>query len=190
VTHDVVVVLCALGVVGIVVAAALVIAWLLSVAGVEGPLRFVRELVWGYELWLVFAVALLGTAGSLFLSEVAHFPPCELCWYQRISLYPLTILSLMAALRNDYRIGWYMLPFPVVGIGLAVYQVLLENGVLKEPQACLVSAPGGCATKWVEEFGFMTIPVLGLTGFVLATAFVLLAATGQADPATEELSER
>src|SRR4051812_27765690 len=124
VTHDVVVLLCVLGVVGQVVAVALAVCWLLSAAGVEGPLRLVRELAWGYELWLVFAVAFLGTAGSLFLSEVAHYPPCELCWYQRICLYPLTVLSLMAALRNDYRIARYMLPFPVVGFFIAGYQVL------------------------------------------------------------------
>lgn len=186
-THDVVVALAVLGVVGQAVAAALVVVWALALFGVEAPLRFVRELLWGYELWLVFAVAALGTAGSLYLSEVAGYVPCELCWYQRICLYPLTLLALLAALANDYRMSRYLLPFPIVGAGIAVYQILLENGVVHQTQACLASAPGGCATKWIDELGYVTIPVLSLTGFALATAFLLLAAYEPGEPVEQEV---
>ena len=181
-THDVIVALAVLGVVGQAAAVTLVLVGLLALVGVDGTLRFVRELIWGYELWLVFAVAALGTAGSLFLSEVAGYIPCELCWYQRICLYPLTLLSLLAALANDYRMSRYLLPFPIVGAALAIYQILLENGVVQQTPACLASAPGGCATKWIEKFGYVTIPVLGLTGFVLATAFLLFAAAEPGEP--------
>ena len=180
-THDVVVVLAVLGVIGQALAAALLVVGLLALAGVRSPLRLVRELLWGYELWLVFVVAAAGTAGSLFLSEVAGFIPCELCWYQRICLYPLSILALLAALASDYRMSRYLLPLPIVGAGLAIYQLLIENGVVGQTQACLVSAPGGCATKWIDEFGYVTIPTLALTSFVLATAFLLLAAAEQPD---------
>ena len=173
--HDVVVVLAVLGVAGQVLAAALAVAGVLTLVGVAGPLRFVRELCWGYELWLVFAVAAVGTAGSLYLAEVAGYIPCELCWYQRICLYPLSILALLPALAGDYRVSRYLLPLPIVGAGVAAYQLLIENGLVAQTQACLVSAPGGCATKWIDEFGYVTIPTLALTAFALATAFLLLA---------------
>jgi hypothetical protein len=39
----------------------------------------------------------------------------------------------------------------------------------------MLSAPGGCATKWINEFGFVTIPTLALSGFALAAVFLLLA---------------
>ena len=81
-----------------------------------------------------------------------------------------------AALADDARAARYLLPLPVVGAGIAVYHLLVENGVVKQTQACLISAPGGCATKWINEFGFMTIPTLALTGFALAFAFLVLAA--------------
>jgi disulfide bond formation protein DsbB len=110
---------------------------------VRRPLGLVRGAIWGYELWLALLVAAIATGGSLFFSEIAHFVPCELCWFQRICMYPLSITLLLMALANDHRAARYLLPLPVVGAGISVYHLLVENGVVKESQACLVSAPGG-----------------------------------------------
>jgi disulfide bond formation protein DsbB len=184
-THDVVVALSVVGVIGQVLVALLLLvgaAWLL---GLRRPLAIVRSVIWGYELWLVFLVAAVATGGSLFFSEVAHFVPCELCWFQRICMYPLSIITLLAALADDHRIARYLLPLPIVGAGLAVYHLLVENRVVEQTQACLVSAPGGCATKWINEFGYMTIPTLALSGFALCLAFLLFAASGDAAATVE-----
>ena len=89
-------------------------------------------------------------------------------------MYPLSILTLFGALTDDHRIARYLLPFPVIGAGVSTYHLLVENGVVEQQQACLVTA-GGCATKWINEFGYMTIPTLALTGFALAFAFLVLA---------------
>ena len=174
-THDAILVFAVLGVAGQVVLAVLVFVGIIALFGVRGPLDAVRRALWGYELWLAFLVAALATGGSLFYSEIAGFVPCELCWYQRICMYPLTILTLLPALASDYRIARYLLPLPVVGACIAVYQILIEQGVVKQTQACLISAPGGCATKWTDTFGYLTIPVLTLTAFVLAFAFLVFA---------------
>jgi len=178
VTHDAIVVFAALGAAGQVLAAVLLAAGALHLVGVRGPLRLVRSLCWGYELWLVFLVTALATGGSLFFSEVAHFTPCELCWYERICIYPLSIVTLLAALAEDHRVARYLLPLPLVGAGLAIYHVLVENGAVSQSSACLLSAPGGCATKWINEFGYVTIPNLTLTVCVLALAFLAFASKG------------
>ncbi len=125
---------------------------------------------------LAFLVSAVATGGSLFLSEIAHFVPCELCWFQRICMYPLSIVTLLAALANDRRVARYLLPLPLVGAGVSVYHLLVENGVVGQTKACLISAPGGCGVKWINEFGFMTIPTLALTGFALCFACLFLAA--------------
>ncbi len=70
------------------------------------------------------------------------------------------------------------MPLPAVGAGVSIYHLLVENGVVAQAKECLASAPGGCATKWINEFGWMTIPTLALTGFVLLIGFLALAATG------------
>jgi hypothetical protein len=80
----------------------------------------------------------------------------------------------------------YLLPLPLVGAGVSVYHLLVENGVVGQSSACLISAPGGCATKWIEEFGYVTIPVLALTGFVLCFEFLLLGALPPVRAATVE----
>ena len=173
-THDTIVAFAVLGVAGQAIVVLLALSALVA-------RRQIRNLLWGYELWAAFVVAALATGGSLFFSEIAGFIPCELCWFQRICMYPLTITTLLAALRGDHRAARYLLPLPVVGAGVSVYHLLVENGVVAQAKACELSAPGGCATKWINEFGYMTIPTLALTGFVLLIGFLALAAAGEED---------
>jgi disulfide bond formation protein DsbB len=184
VTQNVITVLAALGIVGQLAVALLVLAGLLRLVGVPGPLASIRDVIWGYELWLAFLVSALATGGSLFLSEIANFVPCELCWFQRIFMYPLAITTFLAALFNDHRIARYLLPLPVLGACVSIYHLLVENGVVEQTQACLISAPGGCATKWIDRFGYMTIPTLALTAFVLIFALLLFALLEPARAAT------
>jgi disulfide bond formation protein DsbB len=178
-THDVILALAVLGVIGQVLAGIMIVIGLLALVGIRGPLRTLRELLWGYELWAGFVVAAIATGGSLFFSEIAHFVPCELCWFQRICMYPLSILLLFAAVHGDHRVARYLLPLPIVGAGVSIYHLLVENRVVEEAQACKLSAPGGCATKWINEFGYMTIPTLALTAFVLLIGLLSLAAAGE-----------
>lgn len=173
-TREAIVSLAVLGVIGQVVLGVAALVLVLALLGVGGPLRVLREAVWGYELWLVFSVALIATAGSLFLSEVAHFVPCKLCWFQRIFMYPLALTALPAALLDDRRAARYLLPLPVLGLGVSVYHVLVERGVIAETSSCQISAPGGCAVKWIDEFGYMTIPTLAATAFLLSIVFLSL----------------
>ncbi|MCW2976418.1 MAG: bdbC [Actinomycetia bacterium] len=181
-THGTIVALAVLGVVGQVLGGLLILIVLAAAIGVRGPLRALRSALWGYELWAAFVVAAIATGGSLFLSEIAHFVPCELCWFQRICMYPLSIVTLLAALAGDHRVARYLLPLPVVGAGVSVYHLLVENHVVATPAACQIGA--GCAVKWINEFGYMTIPTLALTAFVLLTGFLALAGAGSNDTAT------
>ena len=178
-THDTIVTLAVLGVVGQVLAAILILVALAALLGARRPLQLLQRALWGYELWAAFLVAAIATGGSLFFSEIAHFVPCELCWYQRICMYPLSILTLFLAFHGDHRAARYLVPLPLVGAGVSIYHLLIENKVIKEPAQCLISAPGtGCGTKWINEFGYMTIPTLALTAFVLLIGFLGLAAAG------------
>jgi disulfide bond formation protein DsbB len=175
VTHDTIVALAVLGVAGQVLAALLILVAVSTLARVGRPWHAVGNWLWGYELWAAFLVAAIATGGSLFFSEIAGFVPCELCWFQRICMYPLSILTLFAAVHGDHRFARYLLPLPVVGAGVSVYHLLVENHAVSTPAACQIGA--GCTVKWINEFGYMTIPTLALTGFVLLIGFLALAAT-------------
>jgi disulfide bond formation protein DsbB len=169
-----------LGVMGQVALALFAVVVVLRVVGVEGPWRFLRDSLDGSELWVAFGVALIATAGSLYFSEVAHFVPCKLCWFQRVAMYPLVSLAL-PAFWYDRRAARYLLPLPVVGLGIAVWHILVERGVVEETQSCTISAPGGCGTRWIEEFGYVTIPTLSATGFALLAVVLAFAAFRPAD---------
>jgi disulfide bond formation protein DsbB len=177
-THDTIVALAVLGVVGQIIAVLVALVAGAAIVGVRAPLRELRSRLWGYELWAAFLVAAIATGGSLFFSLVADFVPCELCWYQRICMYPLALLTLFAAVHADYRVARYLLPFPVIGAGISMYHLLVENHVVGQSQQCLISAPGGCAVKWINEFGYVTIPTLALTAFALLVELLAFAAAG------------
>jgi len=185
-TTDIVILLSVLGVVGQVLVALGIVVGVLALAGVREPLDWIRNLLWGYELWGAFVVAAIATGGSLFYSQVAGFIPCEFCWFQRMMMYPLSILTLLIAARGDNRAARYLLPLPVVGAGTSIYHMLLEHHVIKEPGACTLTG-GGCTANWIalHSFGYLTIPTLALTAFLLLIGFLVLASTGESDaPAT------
>jgi disulfide bond formation protein DsbB len=116
-------------------------------------------------------VAAAATAGSLYFSEVAGFVPCELCWYQRILMYPLFPLLAVAALRRDRRAALYALLLAVAGIGIAAYHYQIEWFPEGAP-VCTIGVP--CSVIWFRLYGFVSIPFLSLVAFV---AIAALAAT-------------
>jgi disulfide bond formation protein DsbB len=186
VIHAVNTILAVLGIVAFVLTGTLDVLWLMAAFGVRSGLEAVRGGLWGYEIWAAFAVAAIATGGSLYFSEIAHYIPCELCWFQRICMYPLSIILLLMALANDHRATRYLLPLPAVGACISVYHLLVENGVVEHSKACQASAPGGCATKWIDVFGRMTIPTITLSAFALILALLLLALAGAVDDDARE----
>lgn len=131
-----------------------------------------------------FAVALTCTLGSLYLSEVAHFPPCELCWYQRIAMYPLTVILGVAALRRDAAVKWYVVPLTAIGGGISIYHYLLERFPDSISSSCSTDVP--CTTVWVWKFHFLSIPGMAFVGSALITTLVLLAARRSRVPAESQ----
>jgi disulfide bond formation protein DsbB len=112
------------------------------------------------------AVAVVAMGGSLWFSEGADFPPCDLCWYQRIALYPLAILLPMAAIRGDRSIRPYALALAGLGTAVSLWHNAIETyPSLEGTSSCDPSNP--CTLRWVEGLGFWTIPRLALMAFVL-----------------------
>jgi disulfide bond formation protein DsbB len=116
-------------------------------------------------VFIALVAAWIATLGSLYLSEILHFVPCTLCWYQRILMYPLAIILLVGLLRKDRGIFTYVLPFSVLGIGVSTYHYLLQKTNLFASSAvCDTGIP--CTTTWINFFGFVTIPFLALIAFL------------------------
>jgi disulfide bond formation protein DsbB len=114
-------------------------------------------------LWFAWFVALVATCGSLYFSEIKHWTPCILCWYQRIFMYPLVLILFVGALGRDRNVIKYALPMAIVGWFIALYHNLLRWGII--PETCPATGPSCLLGKpW---FGFITIPLLSLTAFTL-----------------------
>jgi disulfide bond formation protein DsbB len=121
---------------------------------------------------LGFLVALAATSGSLFFSEGAGFEPCRLCWFQRVFMYPQVVLLGLAWLKKDSKIVDYSLALAIIGALISLY----HNYVYYTTQVagfCGLGASGiSCATRYFSEFGYITIPMMALTGF-LSLIFLL-----------------
>ncbi len=159
----------------------------------------VRDTLLGNELWIAWVIALTATLGSLYFSELAKYVPCHLCWYQRIAMYPMAVILLVGALRRDVRAGvQYAFLFPIVGALISIYHIYLEENPSAQPAGCKVGGTT-CATKWIDKFGYITIPMLALTAFAAILTLLLFAwsrrdtgATGSPppDPAVEAPAAR
>ena len=118
-------------------------------------------------LFFAWIVAMVATLGSLFFSEVMYFIPCTMCWYQRIAMYPLVFLLGQGLLTNQGIASVrFALPIALVGWFFAAYHTLLHAGLIEEDAVpCSQGVP--CSVKYIEWFGFISIPVLSLTAFTL-----------------------
>jgi disulfide bond formation protein DsbB len=131
-------------------------------------------------LWFGALIAAVSMAGSLYYSEVAEFAPCDLCWYQRIAMYPLAIILGIAAYRKDLSVRIYAYPLVVIGAVLAAYQYILQLNPSLESGFCGVDA--SCTERYIWQFGFVSFPFMSLVGFALI--FVLLYVPAWADKRT------
>jgi len=117
-----------------------------------------------YGLYLAWLVALMATGGSLYLSEVLGWVPCELCWFQRISMFPLAILLGIASYRGDRTISSYVLPLSAIG-GVFALLHYLEQKVpgFEVGLPCRVGA--SCSEEYINWLGFITLPLLSMAAF-------------------------
>jgi disulfide bond formation protein DsbB len=121
---------------------------------------------------LATAIATVATLGSLWMSEVAGYPPCTLCWYQRIAIYPLVIVAGVAAWRRDHQVWRTVVPLAAIGSAVSIWHLAVERNPALGG-ACDPTAP--CSVLWVEEFGVLTLPAMALAAAV-AIAVLSLAA--------------
>jgi len=126
-----------------------------------------------YIVYIAWIQSLLALFSSLYFSEIRHFTPCILCWYQRILMFPLVIIIAVGILKRDKKLYEYVLPFSALGLLVSFYQVLLQVGLVSESLAPC-SQGVSCTTKYVSYFGFVTIPVLSFAAFAIITICMLI----------------
>lgn len=122
-------------------------------------------------VYLAWLIALVATLGSLYFSEIRGFVPCELCWYQRILMYPLAIILAVASFRNDEKVTAYTLPLTVLGMAVASFHYAMQwLPDLAGGGLCTGGVP--CSGRYINWLGFITIPFLSLIAFTLITTIL------------------
>lgn len=130
--------------------------------------NFLRKIPDNFIHYAILIQAVIATAWSLFFSEIMELPPCVLCWYQRIAMYPIVILVLVGILRNDKKLSINILALSIPGLIISIYHNLLYWKILPDSIAPCTEGVS-CTTKFFEWFGFITIPFMALTAFIIIT---------------------
>ncbi len=115
-------------------------------------------------LHAAWGLAVAAALGSLFFGEVMKLPPCTLCWYQRICLFPLVVVFSVGIVLRDERVAAYALPLVLAGLAISIYHNLLQFGVIDESLSPCTEG-SSCAERQIELLGFLSIPMMSLFAF-------------------------
>lgn len=126
-----------------------------------------------YAFPIAFGVATLATLGSLYYSEIAGYNPCKFCWFQRIFMYPQVLLLGIAWWRKDGWMSLYSVVLSGIGALVAFYHYLLQLGVAPEVPCSAVGISEACSQQFVMELGYITIPLMSLTAFLVILGAML-----------------
>jgi len=132
----------------------------------------------GLELWLGFGVATTAMLGSLYLPDIVHLVPCTYCWHQRSAMYPVVVILGIAAFRRDQGIRIYAASLAGIGAVIAIYHRIVQAFPELNGSACSAGVP--CTAAYFTLFGFVTIPYMALSGFLLILALLYVDRTNSA----------
>lgn len=116
-------------------------------------------------LLMQFSIALFAIFGSLVFSEILNFPPCDLCWYQRICMYPIAVIIATGLFLKSKEINKFILPFVSIGFFISIYHNLIYYRIIEIIKPCTENAP--CTAVQLNMFGFITIPLMSFLGFLV-----------------------
>lgn len=120
-------------------------------------------------LLAIWVVSLVATLGSLYFSEIRQYTPCEMCWYQRILMYPIVIMTTVAYIQKNARIAVTTAVFACIGGSISLYHYSIQKlDFLQSTAPACGLVP--CTGQYINWLGFITIPFLALTAFVIIAA--------------------
>lgn len=154
----------------------LIVAWLLLflfqfIKPVQALRAAIIRLIAQQARLLAFIVALVATLGSLFYSEVAHYTPCLLCWYQRIAMYPQVLILGISIAVNDRKGVMYSMALSIIGVILATYHYYIQLGGATILPCTQIGYSVECSERFTTSYGYITIPMMALSAF---TAILIL----------------
>jgi len=118
-----------------------------------------------------FVVALVAMGGSLTFSEILNFTPCKLCWFQRIFMYPISFLSGLALYLKDKKIMNYILLLAIIGLPIAGLHYFGQTSESTSLPCDAIGYSASCSASFFMEFGYITIPFMALSAFILIIIF-------------------
>lgn len=121
---------------------------------------------------ILLAVIFIGGAvGSLIYEHIFLYPPCILCWYQRLAIFPIAFLSVTGKIKSNALLRKQILMLAVYGFAIALFHNYLD---IFQPGGVEVCGADGisCAARYVYEFGYITIPMM--SGTILLAGILLM----------------
>lgn len=133
----------------------------------------VKQFIIRNALYLALIQAIVAFLWSMYFSDIMHLKPCILCWYQRIAMFPLFITLIIGIIRRDQNTWLFVISPALIGWVISIYHNLLYYKIVPDTLAPC-STGVSCTTRYVEWFGFITIPFLAFTAFSVIIVLMLV----------------
>jgi disulfide bond formation protein DsbB len=128
-----------------------------------------------YGLYAVWVIAMIATFGSLYLNEVQFVPPCHLCWYQKICMYPLAMIAGIAAWRGNFGIAVYLIPQALLGFVLAALQIVIQSFSIQGFFPIRFCTPGpDCSNVIAFGIEIFSLSILSVLGFFVINVLLFI----------------
>lgn len=125
-------------------------------------------------LFLSLVIATVATLGSLYYSEIASFNPCNLCWFQRIFMYPLVVILGFGAYRGDDKVVDYSLALAGIGALISTYHNYIYYTTSIASPSGICASGVSCIQRYVVGFEYLTLPLMALTAFIAIIIILLM----------------
>lgn len=125
-------------------------------------------------LKIAFIISLTATGGSLYFSEVLHYTPCILCWYQRIFMYPQVIILGVALFKKIKNVYLYSIPLSLVGATISIYNYYLQLHPNPLAPCSSIGFSVSCSERFFTYYGYITIPWMALSAFTVIILIMVL----------------
>lgn len=161
--------------IGMVIAQALIVMLIAAIIFRESWGKPVLQFIYRFKLQILLLISLGAALGSIIYSNLIGFVPCTLCWIQRVFMYPLVLIYGTGIVKKDtHGAVRYSIPLIALGSLVAVYHTLIQNGIGKGATLCDAIGSVSCTQLYVNQFGYITIPVMSLTMFTLILIITLI----------------
>lgn len=121
---------------------------------------------------LILLLSFFTVVGSLYISEILKIQPCSKCWWIRVGMFPMLVISGYTFVTKKYEILNMLYIFSGFSLLVSSYYWYMTQFATSS----LMCAPGtvSCVDAAVPIIGFVNLPFMGMITSIAIIVIVFI----------------